>query len=81
MDDMTGEDDGFTCETIKVKKGAKVSKVVAVAQNQTLCWDFVVEAHDIGFCATVGGANIAEGKLPKQFAALYAAPSKHMMNY
>ena len=61
MDELSGDDDGFTTESIKVKKGAKTSKTVAVAPNQMICWDFVVEAHDVGFRALVGDKNIAEG--------------------
>jgi len=75
MDEMSGEDDEFTSETITVKKGAKHCKVVAVAANQTLCWDFVVEAHDVGFSAQVGGANIAQGILRALFCLRCGAPS------
>jgi hypothetical protein len=60
---MPSEDDGFTCVPIKVKKGAKFTLPVSVDSGYVICWDFVVEAHDVCFRAAVGGANITEGAL------------------
>lgn len=62
MDEMSGEEDGFTCVPIKVKKGAKFALPVSVPACHTICWDFVVAAHDVAFSAVVGGANIAQGE-------------------
>ena len=82
MDETSGEEDGFTTESVKVKKGAKTSKTVAIAPNQMICWDFVVEAHDVGFRALVGDKNIAEGATQLTFARCVCSNSRiiHVKN-
>ncbi len=67
MDGMAEEDHGFTCVPIEVKKGAKFSMPVAVPANHTICWEFIIDGHDIGFCVMADGANIAPGALWREF--------------
>jgi hypothetical protein len=67
MDEMSAEDDGFTSVPVKVKKGAKFSLPIAVLARHTICWDFVVDAHDVTFSAFACSANIAPGYLQQGF--------------
>jgi hypothetical protein len=57
----TPPDDLQTCVAVSVQAGGKYVVTVSVAEKHTICWDFVLDAYDIAFCARVGSTIITEG--------------------
>jgi hypothetical protein len=74
LDEASGEEDGCSSVAIKIKKGAQYVLPVAVPARHTICWDFVVDEHDVVFSAVADGANIALGEFVCKNIVTYLWP-------